>query len=417
MRENIGKCTISNVGVAVVLTFVLAIIAGPAAQAQTFNVIYSYAGSGTSAHAIGGVTVDRRGNLYGTTAWGGSGTPGTVYEMRHTGSGFVYSELHAFGGGANGDFPWDAPTIGPNGSLYATMNVGGADGEGTVVNLQPPSVACRSVSCPWNETDLYNFTRQSDGGNPQSGIIFDAHGNIYGTNVNGGSGYGVVYEMTPSGDGWTYQVLYTFTGGRDGANPASLLLFDSAGNLYGTAMSGGLPGCTGFGCGTVYKLSPSGSGWTETTLYSFTNGADGAEPSAGLVADSAGNLYGATPGSDGNGGTVFELSPSGENWVFNLIYDLSGPGPGPSQNLVRDAAGNLYGVTWGDGAYNQGNVFKLAPTSNGWTYTSLHDFSNGSDGSNALGGLTMDSSGVLYGTTYDGGSAECACGVVFEITP
>ena len=275
-------------------------------------------------------------------------------------------------------------------------------------NLQPRRTSAAPYPVPWNETDLYNFTRQSDGGNPQSGVIFDAHGNIYGTNVNGGSGYGVVYEMTPSGDGWTYQVLYTFTGGQDGANPASLLLFDSAGNLYGTAMSGGLPGCSGFGCGTVYKLSPSGSGWTETTLYSFTNGTDGSEPSAGLVADSAGNLYGATPGSNGNGGTVFELSPSGGNWTFNLIYDLSGPGPGPSQNLVRDAAGNLYGVTWGDGAYSQGNVFKLTPTGNGWTYTSLHDFTGGPDGGNALGGLTMDSSGNLYGTTYMGGLCRAA---------
>jgi uncharacterized repeat protein (TIGR03803 family) len=415
MRNNSGSR--ASAGLVLALAFALAIIAGPAAQAQTFSVIYSYAGHGTSAHAIGGVTVDRRGNLYGTTGWGGSGTPGTIYELRRTSSGFVYSELRADGSGANGDFPWDAPTIGPNGSLYATMNGGGTDGEGTIVNLQPPANFCHSVSCAWNETDLYNFARQSDGGNPQSGVIFDAHGNMYGTNVNGGSGYGVVYEMTPSGDGWTYQVLYTFTGGQDGANPASLLLFGSAGNLYGTAMSGGLPGCGAFGCGTVYKLSPSGSGWTETTLYSFTNGTDGAQPSAGLVADSAGNLYGATPGSNGNGGTVFELSPSGENWTFSLIYDLSGPGPGPSQNLVRDAAGNLYGVTWGDGAFNQGNVFKLTPTNNGWTYTSLHDFTNGTDGSNALGALTMDGNGVLYGTTYDGGSELCACGVVFEITP
>lgn len=416
MRENRGRRTITTVGLAVALTLALAIIAGPSAQAQTFSVIYSYTGHNSSAHAIGGVTVDRRGNLFGTTAWGGAFGVGTAYELQRTNGGFVFNQIHNFGDG-DGGFPWDAPTVGPNGTLYGTTGDGGTNDSGAVFHLQPPPNVCRSVSCPWDGTGLYHFTRGSDGGNPQSGVIFDARGNIYGTNVNGGSGYGVVYEMTPSGDGWTYQVLYTFTGGQDGANPASLLLFDSAGNLYGTAMSGGLPGCAGFGCGTVYKLSPSGSGWTETTLYSFTNGTDGAEPSAGLVADSAGNLYGATPGSNGNGGTVFELSPSGGSWTFNLIYDLSGPGPGPSQNLVRDAAGNLYGVTWGDGAYDQGNVFKLTPTGNGWTYTSLHDFTDGSDGSNALGGLTMDSNGVLYGTTYDGGSSECACGVVFEITP
>ncbi len=115
---------------------------------------------------------------------------------------------------------------------------------------------------------------------------------------------------------------------------------------------------------------------------------------------------------------MFELNPSGGNWTFNLAYDLSGGGPGPSQNLVRDAAGNLYGVSWGDGLYGQGNAFKLTPTESGWTYTSLHDFTGGSDGGNALGGLAMDSNGNLYGTTYMGGLASCGyCGVVFEITP
>jgi uncharacterized repeat protein (TIGR03803 family) len=299
------------------------------------------------------------------------------------------------------------------------MNGGGTDGEGTIVNLQPPAEFCRTVSCPWNATDLYNFTRTSDGGNPQSGVIFDSHGNMYGANVNGGAGYGVVYEMTPSASGWNYQVIYTFTGGADGANPDSPLIFDSAGNLYGAAMSGGLPGCGGFGCGTIYKLSPSGSGWTETTIYSFHDGSDGSAPSGALVADSAGNFYGATAGSDSaGGGTVFELTPSGGSWTFTLIYDLPGAGPGPFGGLARDSAGNLYGATWGDGAYGQGNVFKLAPAGSGWTFTSLHDFTGGSDGANADGGPIVDSHGVVYGTTYDGGSPGCGgCGVVYEVTP
>jgi len=401
------------------LTIALSIFAATqSAAAQTFQVIYAFEGHGTSAHAIGGLTIDGRGNLYGTTAWGGDDAPGTVYELERTGSGFVYNELFYVGAGAKGDFPWDAPTIGPNGTLYATMNGGGIRGQGTIVNVQPPPSICRNTSCPWNATDLYNFSGGSDGGDPQSGVIFDSHGNMYGANVNDGAGYGVVYEMTPSGDGWTYQVIYTFTGGQDGANPDSPLIFDSAGNLYGGAMSGGLPGCAGFGCGTIFKLSPSGSGWTETTIYSFTDGSDGSAPSGTLVFDPAGNLYGSTFGSDSNpGGTVFKLSPSGDNWTFHLIYDLPGAGGGPSGGVARDSAGNLYGATWGDGAYGQGNIFKLTPTSNGWTFSTIHDFTGGSDGSNAEAAPVINSNGVLYGTTYDGGSADCDCGVVYEVTP
>jgi len=421
MRNNISMptTTVTAVGLAAAITCALAIMATQSAQAQTYQVIYGFTGHSSAMHPIGGVTVDQHGNVYGTTAWGGAFDGGTAYELRRAGSDFVFDLIHNFGGGADGSFPWDAPTFGPNGTLYGTTGIGGTHGEGTVFNLQPPANFCRSESCPWHETTLYNFARQGDGGNPQAGVIFDASGNIYGTNVNGGGGsVGVVYEMTPSHGSWTYQVLYTFTDGQDGAYPSSLLIFDSAGNLYGTTTSGGLPGCQGFGCGTVYKLTSSGSGWAEHTLYSFLDGTDGSAPSAGVLMDSAGNLYGATPGSNVTGGTVFELTPSGGNWTFNLAYDLSGDGPGPTQNLVRDAAGNLYGATWGDGLYGQGVVFKLTPTNGGWTYTSLHDFTGGSDGGNALGGLAMDSNGNIYGTTYMGGLPGCGyCGVVFEITP
>jgi uncharacterized repeat protein (TIGR03803 family) len=418
MLKNFRPCA-AAVGSAIAATLGLAIFAAASLHAQTFSVIYAYTGGSGAAHAIGGLVMDRHGNLYGTTAWGGVDTPGNVYELERTSSGFVYNELFASGSGAKGDFPWDAPTFGPNGSLYASMNGGGTSGEGTIVNLQPPASFCRTTSCPWNATDLYNFKRASDGGNPQSGVVFDSHGNMCGAVVNGGSGYGVVYEMTPSGDGWTYQVIYTFTGGADGANPDSPLIIDSAGNLYGAAMSGGQSGCGGFGCGTIYKLSPSGSGWTETTIYSFKDGTDGSAPSGTLVTDSAGNIYGATAGSDANvGGTVFELTPSGGSWTFTLIYDLPGSGAGPFGGVARDSAGNLYGATWGDGAYGQGNVFKLTPTGSGWTFTSLHDFTNGTDGSNAMGAPIVDSNGVVYGTTYDGGAPVCGgCGVVYEVTP
>ena len=418
MRHPIGKWS-GAFASEVVIGLALAIIAPQLAQAQTFNVIYRFTGHNSSAHPISGVTIDQHGNLYGTSAWGGIYNGGTAFELKPTQSGFIYSELHDFGGGTDGSFPWGGVTVGPNGSIYGTTATGGTGIGGTVFNLRPPATFCRSVLCPWDETVLYNFTGGSDGRNPQAGVVFDASGNICGTNVNGGGGsVGVVYEMTPSNGGWTYQLLYTFTNGQDGANPSSLLTFDSSGNIYGTAAAGGQPGCSGFGCGTVYKLTSSGSGWSEHTLYSFQDGSDGANPAAGVIMDTAGNLYGATPGSNSNGGTVFQMNPSGGNWIFNLAYDLTGVGPGPVANLVRDRAGNLYGASWGDGLYGQGAVFKLTPANGGWTYTSLHDFTGGADGGNAEGGLVMDSNGNLYGTTYQGGLSSCGyCGVVFEITP
>ena len=417
MRRNICRVVITTLPLAI--TLVLIVIAIPAAQAQTFNVIYTFTGHNSSQHPISGVIVDRQGNLYGDTAWGGTFDGGTAYELKRTGSGYVYNLLHSFGGETDGSFPWGGMTIGPNGSLYGTTAGGGGNGDGIVFNLQPPPTVCRSVSCPWYETILHNFTRGSDGGNPQSGVTFDSSGNLYGANVNGGGhAVGVIYEMMPSHGSWTFDTLYTFTDGQDGAYPSSLLTFDPTGNLYGTASAGGNPGCGGFGCGTVYQLTPSGAGWSEHTLYSFHDGTDGAQPEAGVIMDSAGNLYGATCCGANNGGTVFVLNPSGGNWTFNLAYDLSGFGPGPSQNLVRDSAGNLYGSTWGDGLYGEGVVFKLTPTNGGWIYTDLHDFTGGSDGGNAEGGLVLDSNGNLFGTTYQGGLQSCAfCGVVFEITP
>src|SRR5271166_1949839 len=267
---------------------------------------------------------------------------------------------------------------------------------------------CRSRCCPRNpsllrhkRSCLYGTTAYGGGG----------------SGCGGNNGCGTVYKLTPSNGGWTESVLYSFQGGSDGAFPYAGVIFDQAGNLYGTTAYGGGSGCAGNGCGTVFQLTSSGSGWVENTLYSFQGGNDGASPFGGLIFDQSGNLYGSTAYTSSfgvGGGTVFELSPSGSNWIHTVLYSFSG-GAGPYDTLTIDA-GNLYGTTNRDGAYGYGSVFKLTHSGGGWTYTSLHDFTAGSDGGYVYGGVILDSSGNLYGTTQYGGSGGDT-GVVWEITP
>jgi uncharacterized repeat protein (TIGR03803 family) len=195
------------------------------------------------------------------------------------------------------------------------------------------------------------------------------------------------------------------------------VIFDKVGNLYGTTIYGG--GSSHIG--TVFELSPSGSAWTEKVLYSFTGGSDGCEPYAGVIFDTSGNLYGATNDADcSGGGTVFKLTPSNGGGTYSLVHSFTGGcgpgcGCGPWGNLAIDGAGNLYGATLCDGPYNAGNVFELTPSGNSWIYTDLHDFTGGSDGGHAYTSVVIDGNGNLYGTTEEGGTKND--GAVWEITP
>ena len=257
---------------------------------------------------------------------------------------------------------------------------------------------------------IYGFLGGTDGSGPNGKVVFDAEGNLYGTTYYGGQyGLGTVYEATRSGGTWTETVLYSFDG-THGASPSASVVLDRVGNLYGTTSTGGA-----HNWGAVFELTPSGSGWTEQVLYSFTNGNDGRSPAGGLVFDSAGNLYGSTQhNGQGFGGTVFELSPSGGGWAFTLLYSLSGRA-GPGDHLTLDAAGNLYGTTYQDGIDEQGSVFELSPSGSGWAYTDLHDFTGGNDGAALpIGAVALDSSGNIFGTTSQGGRSFS--GVIFEIT-
>jgi uncharacterized repeat protein (TIGR03803 family) len=419
---------------ALVLVCGLITIATQPAQAQTFSVLHTFTGGQDGWNPGAGFTMDSSGDLYGTTYVGRGGVGcGTAYQLQHKGSDWVLNPLYLFHG-PDGCHPSARVVFGPDGVLYGTTYFGGLDGQGTAFNLRYPPSVCTTALCPWQARVMYTFGANAH--LPGNGdAVFDAAGNIYNTTTEGGDGpqcfgggcdslyqcfgvgCGAVYELTPSGSGWAEKVVHSFNrAGGDGADPVAGVIIDHAGNLYGTTLSGGNLNCHApDGCGVIYQLTPSGSGWVENILYTFQDGSDGANPNGGLILDQSGNLYGTTnQGGTGQGGTVFELSPTQEGWTFQLLYSLSGLG-GPNAPLTMDAAGNLYGTTGRDGTYGWGNVFKLTSSNFGWTYTSLHDFTGGSDGLDPFSNVIFDANGNLYGTASQGGAY--GGGVAWEITP
>jgi uncharacterized repeat protein (TIGR03803 family) len=400
--------------------------------AQTFSVLHTFTGGADGGLPMGGMILDQAGNLYGTAMGGGTGPCsnlgtggcGTIFQLKKHNSSWIFNPLYSFQGGTDGAFPVQALTRGPNGTYYGTTgaggggscNVEGAPGCGTVFNVGPNPTPPRTAFLKFRESVLCRFTGDFDGTNPYSTVIFDQAGNIYGTTAYAGAnGAGTVFELSPTGGGnYTQTVLHSFAGGSDGANPYDGVVFDTAGNLYGTAASGGT-----YGQGVVFELSPTGGGnYTETVIHSFS-GSDGTNPYAGVAIDSTGNLYGNTSQhGPGGGGTVYELARSGNNWNFNLLYSV--PGQGYALDRVTlDASGNLYETLSFGGAFGMGQVLELARSGSNWTFVGLHDFTNGSDGARPIGGVVLDSNGNLYGTTQVGVGTGCGgdgCGVVWEIT-
>jgi uncharacterized repeat protein (TIGR03803 family) len=391
----------------------------PGARAQTFSVIHSFTGSEGSMPYAGVST--RGGALYGTALFGGvgNGSTGTVYEITHLESNWITMPITFF---ANGGAQSSARVLfGPDGHLYGTTDLGGSHNAGIVFQLTPPLSICKTASCPWKETVLHEFQGGADGANPGPGdLAWDHQGNIYGTTPRGGTGglgdLGTVYQLQPSGNGWQETVIYDFSG-PDGQNPYSGVMVDNNGNLFGTTARGGL-----YGFGTVFELKyVPGVSWTETTIYNFQNGSDGASPAGGLVSDSSGNLYGTTAyGGESLSGTAFELSFAGDAWKFTKLYTFTSGGAyhkgcGPRTTLTMDVAGNLYGTTLCGGTYAAGSVFKLTHTENGWTYALLREFVGFADGKWSYSNVTIDADGTLYGTTSEGGAQ--GLGVVWMITP
>lgn len=342
--------------------------------------------------------------------------------------------LHNFGNGTDGGNPLAGLISDAAGNFYGTTENGGVYGFGTVFELSP------KPGGGWTEKVRYDFNANSQaGGTPVGGLIFDATGkSLYGTTSSGGAYCcGTVFELTPGRAGrWMEKVLHSFNS-QDGANPNASLIFDGSGSLYGTTVFGGI--VTGYcrpnGCGTVFELMPEkGGGWREKLLHKFTS-SDGAGPSADLIFDTAGNLYGTSGGGPHGGGTVFKLTPLADGgWREKVLHGFSNNGRDgifPFAGVISDAAGNLYGTTvyGGSGTCSPGcgTVFELVPRAGGgWTEKVLYSFKNdGKDGIGPLAGLVFDARKAnLYGTTRYGGTGVCdngsgvsGCGTVFELSP
>jgi uncharacterized repeat protein (TIGR03803 family) len=408
-----SKISLRGAGIALGFAILLAVVTNPAAQAQTFTVLHSFTGSPKDGKiSTAGLARDASGNLYGTTQQDGAYGGGTVFKLSTKSKETI---LHNFRG-KDGLSPWGGVVL-ASGNLYGTTHDGGAHSKGVVFKLNRAG----------KETVLYSFAGGADGGNPSySNLVVDETGNVYGTTVQGGNsgcpggkGCGVVFKVDRAGK---ETVLYTFSGGADGALPFGTLVRDAVGNLYGTTEEGGANNY-----GTVFKLDTTGA---ETVLYSFgggPNGPDGAYPIAGLVRDAAGNLYGTTgAGGAGGIGTVFNVDKTGEESVLYAFRAGSGGIP-LYGSLVRDAAGSLYGTTLygGSGEWcvpleGCGVVFKVDKTGKEMV---LHEFTGHADGAYPYGGLIRDAAGNLYGTNTAGGdSGKCrtvkgGCGVMFKITP
>lgn len=384
------------------LMLALGLFATSGLQAQSFSVIHSFSGSDGSG-PLAGLAIDSKGNLYGTTNSGGAHSAGAVFKA----NGSVQERvLYSFGSIANdGANPESSLIFDESGNLYGTTFSGGASGNGIVFKLTPKGV----------ETVLYSFAGGTDGASPEARLAMDKSGNLYGTTTAGGvSGEGTVFEISKAGQ---HSVLYSFGGGSDGTDPVAGVTLDAKGNLYGTTAAGG-----SYGYGTVFELKRLQSGWAERILYNFQMQADGGIPYAGVVFDHAGNLYGGTTdgggGVGGGGGTIFELSPSsGGVWTFSVLYSLYGWNiSGPFRDLFFDAAsGVIYGTTHCDGTYEAGTVYQLMLLGDTWAYTLLYTFTGGTDGLYVFSNLVIDKSGNLYGTTNTGGAS--GYGDIFKVVP
>ncbi|MGA7219429.1 MAG: choice-of-anchor tandem repeat GloVer-containing protein [Candidatus Sulfotelmatobacter sp.] len=403
---------------------VVFVLVGASWAGSTLKVLYSFKGGTDGSFPSYQLLIDPAGNLYGITLDGGSTTDcygsgcGTVFQLMPRDGRWAETVLYSIPASTS---PYPDPN-GPlvrdgSGSLFGVIAYGGDP----VCQCGEIYELTRSAGV-WTETDIHNFVGgNSDGQYLNPGLVRDSAGNFYGSTGEGGNGEncnsecGTIFEFTPNSDGsWTENLIYNFTGGRDGENPGGPMTIDAEGNLYGITTSGGV-----YGYGTAYKLALSNGAWAETTLFDFTIDASGGSVSqiSGIAVDSFGDLFAVAPYGGGNQvGIVYELTPTAGYSKCLALHTFTGAGDGgePFGGLSIDKAGNLYGTTIYGGTYEYGTVYRLAPGKGGrWSETVLHSFSNGNDGSYPYG-VILDSSGNLYGTAIEGGAN--GYGVAYELT-
>ncbi|MGH6876547.1 MAG: choice-of-anchor tandem repeat GloVer-containing protein, partial [Rhizomicrobium sp.] len=337
------------------------------ASAHGFQIVHNFTNGADGGVPPYTLVLDKKGRLLGTASQGGKHGAGIVFGLKRKKSDWTLTPLYNFSG-TDGQPGWGLTLF--KGSIYTNASyaevMGGPCGSALQLNHGRKS---------WQSVLMHTYVQKQDGC-PTGNLLLDRAGDVYGVTQDGGAGgWGSVFELSYSGSTWSQTILYSFEGGSDGGAPYSGLVFDKAGNLYGTATARGAGGY-----GTVFELSPSQSGWTYSVLYSFQGGNDGGQPVAGLIFDKAGNLYGAAESYGANGGgTIFELSPSQGAWTFNLLASLTGDA-GPVAPLTLDSSGTVYGTNYFDGADGYGSVFKVTQSGTKWIYKDLHDFTGGSDG-------------------------------------
>jgi uncharacterized repeat protein (TIGR03803 family) len=389
------------------------ILAGTIVASEPKEAVLHHFGTGTDgAAAYGRVIFDAAGNLYGTTAFGGTSGAGIVFELANpeAPAGWTESILYNFSGGSDGSQPYGGLIFDSAGNLYGTTFQGGASNAGTVYELTPGKGGA------WTETVLYSFAGGADGSGPQSDLNFDQAGNLFGTTTGGGSpGNGIVFQLTPGqGGSWTETVLHRFMT-NEGTSPRAAVIFDRKGSLYGTLANDGV-----FGAGAVFRLKPTNGGaWTEETLYTFTGGTDGFGPLCRLIL-LRGKLYGTTVIGGGSGvGTVFELSPPANHhgaWTLNVLHTFACGSDGcyPWAGLTMDSKCTFYGTTqFGGLPSNGGTVFALKQEGGIWFEGVVFSFMLSND-QLAAGAVLLGKGGTLYGTTI---GSEMHAGAVFKIQP
>jgi uncharacterized repeat protein (TIGR03803 family) len=403
------------------------LLALPAHAAHTLKVLYDFTGAADGGSPQYALIRDAAGNLYGVTTAGGASGNGAVFQLAPNGSSWTQTVLYSFAGGTDGAIPAGRLVMDSAGNLYGMTSEGGAHAAGTVYKLAPSGGT-------WKESILFSFTGYP---NPSGGLTLGANGTLYGTTLGNGyqrcyHGCGLVFSLSlTKAKKWKYTIVYKFLGHTvlDGEQPIGDLVFDAAGNLYGTTFIGGTFGETGgfHGYGTVFELSPSGTTWTEKILHNFAGATtDGSYPGAGVSLDSAGNVYATTTGGgilnsacaggDGGCGVVVKLSPNGGSWTESILYQFTGgnDGAGPDSPLTFDAAGNLYSTAPMGGSKAGGVLYELSLSKGVWVESVLHPFLGKPDGQLPEGGVVMDPAGNFYGNTLAGGTGN---GIVYQVGP